>query len=100
MRMYEYIHDKVSTVKQVFMEFDRDGSGQIDEQELYYALRHLGFSIDFPECQIVLGAIERKAAEIEHKFHTDHKAYAVHRKAQEQIIGTLGVNAGGYQKHV
>ena len=32
LRLYEYIHDKTSTLKQVFMEFDADGSGKIDEQ--------------------------------------------------------------------
>jgi len=99
-RLYEYAHDKTSTVKQVFMEFDKDGSGSIDSQELYYALRHLGFMVDFHECNTIIQIVETRAADLERKFHTDHKAYEKHRKAEEQLIGVLGVNKGGYQKHV
>lgn len=100
LRLYEYIHEKMSTLKATFQEFDRDGSGAIDEEELYYALRHLGFMVDFGECKSIINSIERRAAEIEHKFHSNHKAYTQHMKAEQQLVGTLSVNAGGYNKHV
>ena len=100
MRLYEYIHDKTSTLKQVFMEFDRDGSGTIDDKELFRALSHLGFKVTEEECFIIIRVLEMRAAEIEHKFHADHNAYKAHMKAEEQLIGTLGINTGGYQRHV
>jgi len=100
LRLYEYVHDKMSNLQQVFREFDRDNSGAIDEEELYYALRHLGFMVDFGECRSIINALEKRAAEIEHKYHHDHSAYAAHMKGEEQLIGTLGMNTGGYYRHV
>jgi len=92
MRLYEYIHDKTSTLKQVFMEFDRDGSGAIDEEELYYALRHLGFMIDFGECKTIIHTMETRAAELEQKFDNDHDANKAHMARVKR--------EGGYERHV
>jgi Ca2+-binding EF-hand superfamily protein len=95
MRLHEYIHDKGSTLKQVFMEFDRDGSGQIDHQELYYALRHLGFVLDFGECRTIIHAIETRAAKLEKQADTQFAAYRKSHMRNEELDV-----AGGYSKHV
>jgi len=102
LRLYEYIHDKASTLKQVFMEFDTDGSGKIDEQELYYALRKMEYSVDFGECRTIIRSIETHAASLEKELHANHKGYRAAGKmaAEELLMGIQHQNQGGYERNV
>ena len=56
--MVDHLVERKSSLNLLFRQFDVDGSGRIDLDELYYGLRSVGLRLSIPEVKAVMQELD------------------------------------------